>query len=590
MGDSLGKNIAQFRKDQGWTQEDLALKLHVSAQAVSKWENGHSLPETALLPEMARLLDVSMDELFRSGGLNILEAFFGDGLSMVNVTKRMNRLIENQKLAIPAVASLLGVEGTGERVRFLIITYQGQEGDCHAVYKEGEDICLSWEDKKTLLPGRELAIIAGSYGTAAHHCDVMGRIEHLRGFGGDSFRADHHTFPSDPANDGVEYLTLVYLNEDGIHMATCAEGDSLVYENDRKNLVGCAGKNEFFIPNVPKLLSFGQGQECSWADSLTVALKAMGTDTDYVQVMGVSGACYRLAFCSPLWDYSAVDGLVAYDYATPGFAAYGYTPQMYGHIEKQDRAMHKERIAKEMRSHMPVLGINLRVAHEWGIITGYKDGGEELYCRTKYDEETIRNDPEFMQGHPQFQKEWLGPYEYMKVDNWPFLLCYFTEKRQPPTAKENLLASLSIFLDCAAKTAEGGYYMGFKAYEVWIDDVLGEEFYQGCTDEQFARRFSVNQFCMLALHDARKAAYAYLLRSVPLLADGVLQAVIDSFGEIAIKAEEIHHMLDSGEMLSGERCRQFWTIEMRKRQAALLTDMLVCERRAYDLVGEILSK
>ena len=50
----IGKHITLLRKERGLTQEKLAEVLSVSPQAVSKWENGHSLPETLLLPGLAR--------------------------------------------------------------------------------------------------------------------------------------------------------------------------------------------------------------------------------------------------------------------------------------------------------------------------------------------------------------------------------------------------------------------------------------------------------------------------------------------------------------------------------------------------------
>ena len=46
----LGRNIFQLRKRKRMTQEALAATLHVSCQAVSKWENNLSIPDAVLLP------------------------------------------------------------------------------------------------------------------------------------------------------------------------------------------------------------------------------------------------------------------------------------------------------------------------------------------------------------------------------------------------------------------------------------------------------------------------------------------------------------------------------------------------------------
>lgn len=59
----ISENIAALRKQAGITQEDLANKLRVSNQAVSKWESGKCCPDIEVLPELASFFEVSIDEL-----------------------------------------------------------------------------------------------------------------------------------------------------------------------------------------------------------------------------------------------------------------------------------------------------------------------------------------------------------------------------------------------------------------------------------------------------------------------------------------------------------------------------------------------
>ena len=59
----VGAFIAKLRKEKELTQSALAEKLCLSNKAVSKWENGDSMPDISLLPELAKLLGVSVDEL-----------------------------------------------------------------------------------------------------------------------------------------------------------------------------------------------------------------------------------------------------------------------------------------------------------------------------------------------------------------------------------------------------------------------------------------------------------------------------------------------------------------------------------------------
>ena len=61
--ETLGRRIARLRLAKTATQERLAKELNVSPQAVSKWENDINYPDIALLPDLARFLGVSVDEL-----------------------------------------------------------------------------------------------------------------------------------------------------------------------------------------------------------------------------------------------------------------------------------------------------------------------------------------------------------------------------------------------------------------------------------------------------------------------------------------------------------------------------------------------
>ena len=64
MNESIGNRISKYRKQKGLTQEQLAKALGVSAQAVSKWEQQTNCPDIMLLPELARIFGVTIDELF----------------------------------------------------------------------------------------------------------------------------------------------------------------------------------------------------------------------------------------------------------------------------------------------------------------------------------------------------------------------------------------------------------------------------------------------------------------------------------------------------------------------------------------------
>ena len=61
----LGEKITQLRKQQDWSQEDLAAQLGISRQSVSKWESGASIPDLDKIVSMSRLFQVSTDYLLK---------------------------------------------------------------------------------------------------------------------------------------------------------------------------------------------------------------------------------------------------------------------------------------------------------------------------------------------------------------------------------------------------------------------------------------------------------------------------------------------------------------------------------------------
>ena len=68
----VGEQISALRKAKGITQSDLGERLGVSFQAVSKWERGETLPDVTILPDLAKVLETTIDNIL-SGGENVVE-------------------------------------------------------------------------------------------------------------------------------------------------------------------------------------------------------------------------------------------------------------------------------------------------------------------------------------------------------------------------------------------------------------------------------------------------------------------------------------------------------------------------------------
>lgn len=79
MEQTIGKRIAANRKRLGLTQEQLAEKLGITAQAVSKWENDQTCPDISALPMLADIFGISTDELLGRNQTPTVAQFRHDG-------------------------------------------------------------------------------------------------------------------------------------------------------------------------------------------------------------------------------------------------------------------------------------------------------------------------------------------------------------------------------------------------------------------------------------------------------------------------------------------------------------------------------
>ena len=289
------------------------------------------------------------------------------------------------------------------------------------------------------------------------------------------------------------------------------------------------------LPGVMPL-EWEKGMDCCWAGALTAALQYMGEPYSYEQVMGLSGACYRLNFTGA-WDWSATDALVAFDYAAPLMRAIGYENVFCDRLPKEARAEERERIMADLRRGRPVLGINLRVAPEWGVITGYGDNGKVFYCRSYFDYAV---------------KDW-NRQDYLETDNWPFLIQHFGETLEKPSALENLQASLRLLAASFEAPCERGYYQGREAYTHWIAGLCDEKLWGKSLKnkkEDIRRRLGVNESMLMNLADARRCCAAYLRESAALL-PGV-EELAAAYEEIYARLRDFREKLHTREAWEGE--------------------------------------
>lgn len=82
--EKIGQVVAERRRKMGLTQEALAARLHISPQAISKWETGGGYPDLSLIPVLAGALQITPGELFGSDGGDVIVAESFEGLPLVS--------------------------------------------------------------------------------------------------------------------------------------------------------------------------------------------------------------------------------------------------------------------------------------------------------------------------------------------------------------------------------------------------------------------------------------------------------------------------------------------------------------------------
>ena len=96
----FSENLVRYRKLKGFTQEEMAEKMEVSRQSVSKWENSEAVPELAKIMKLADILDVSLDVLCgrEARETNVLE-------SKLENKNKNSKLFLSMLLVVAIVAS-----------------------------------------------------------------------------------------------------------------------------------------------------------------------------------------------------------------------------------------------------------------------------------------------------------------------------------------------------------------------------------------------------------------------------------------------------------------------------------------------------
>ena len=134
----LGSKIQELRKSRKMTQEELAEKLNVTAQAVSKWENGNCYPDLDILFEIANLFNCSLDELMgrKNNETKILPEEMRKDINKMLLKVRITSEDDNNKTKVNVnlpVSLIVACYNEGKKIPVIEEKLKGMEIDLEQI-------------------------------------------------------------------------------------------------------------------------------------------------------------------------------------------------------------------------------------------------------------------------------------------------------------------------------------------------------------------------------------------------------------------------------------------------------------------------
>lgn len=132
---NIGDKILELRKVKGYSQEDIANKLNVSRQTISKWETNQSLPDSDKIVPLCELFGISTDELLmnkRSNSVMNNKSIINDNFTFDRITKNKRKFAINLCVSIflyfLSVMWIILLEGLGVQEEIGVVGFLGIAG------------------------------------------------------------------------------------------------------------------------------------------------------------------------------------------------------------------------------------------------------------------------------------------------------------------------------------------------------------------------------------------------------------------------------------------------------------------------------
>jgi len=328
------------------------------------------------------------------------------------------------------------------------------------------------------------------------------------------------------------------------------------------------------LEGVPKL-GWGKDIECTFFGALDATLRFLKEPVDYVYLMGVSAAAFRLRFAQPGWCPSSPDAALDETYAQQALKAIGYSGKLITRDEVGQKEMDRI-IREEINYGRPVVAIDLVRVADWGVVTGYQNS--KLLCRSYYD-----------QGD-----------QYSVAEKDPWIILKIEKLGPAPNRLTSIRQSLRLAVNLAHQSEIGNYANGLAAYDAWIKDLENETMFKKMDETTFGHYWHVNGWVYDSLFDARLAASRYLqtikeefsgkeketINDAAQRFEDVMKTLFDNWVYFTlpswVRKDEKKTWTPKG-MVDTDT----WTEDMRKKGANALRGIKCKEEQAFEVLSRI---
>jgi len=332
---------------------------------------------------------------------------------------------------------------------------------------------------------------------------------------------------------------------------------------DASNASAEALTSSAVISGVP-MLKFGKGMDCTFFGALRACLQRIGEQVTYEYLMGVSGAAFATRFRSD-WSATSADAGLNEDHAKPALEALGYSYEWAG----SGMPNASEVVIASIDAGIPIVASRLVGYTDWGLLVGYKHGGDIWLCRTYHDKTDA----------------------YTEVANLPHSMLILGEKRTQPSTEESVKRSIRLSVQFAKgeKTlSDARFEVGLKAYEAWIKALNSQDLAK-YPPAELQRIMHVNAWLYRCLIDARSAGVKYLKWAEKFIPDEARSALNDAATAYEEEVRMLEDARNSAPYPYEVSETEGWTSKMRNEQIKTMTSALEKEKEAIASLEKVLS-